>query len=426
MAVRNCDEKYPCTNCTKHAIQCSYVDRGISTPAESPATGSESLASSYVPSLLNIESYPATPAGNLAGLGDAKPKSERRSGLLQFLSDSPVETPTLNEDDWASDLELMHHYCTATCNTLTIREDSRHVWRIVLPMEAYSNKYLMHGLLALSALHRVSLFPTQKAKNIKASAYHQAAGLKEFRELISSPVDPSNWQPVFCFASMVMVHVCASPIRLGEDRWPAPISNMVELFSVVQGLQTLMEPWLRSLRRTRLAPLVNCVWIESEMLITSPATVHQSLLPPDIQTRIAQLHRFIDDYPFPYIQPQSEQDSSASHELPCPAEHRTDYKRSLLFFENSTRQIELAGPHVEVGMVLMWAYSLSKQFRDDLEASHPAALVLLSHWCVLLHTVNDLWFIKGTSVQLLEDIEIKINPGFREWLVWPRRWVFGK
>jgi hypothetical protein len=116
---------------------------------------------------------------------------------------------------------------------------------------------------------------------------------------------------------------------------------------------------------------------------------------------------------------------NASDEVP-PVDYRADYKHSLKFFEHSTRQIELAGPHVEVGMVLMWAYSLSKQFRDDLEAFHPAALVLLSHWCVLLHLVNDSWFIKGTSLQVLKEIEIKINPGLREWLVWPRRWVCGK
>lgn len=98
----------------------------------------------------------------------------------------------------------------------------------------------------------------------------------------------------------------------------------------------------------------------------------------------------------------------------------------MKYFEISARQIELAGPHVEVGMVLMWAYSLSKQFHADLEAFHPAALVLLGHWCVLLRIVDDTWFIKGTSLQLLEDIENKIKPDFKEWLVWPRRWVFGK
>jgi hypothetical protein len=220
-----------------------------------------------VPSPLNVESYPATPAGNSRALGHEQPKAESRSGLLQFLADSPGEIPALDTDDWASDLELMHHYCTVTCNALTIREDARHIWRVVVPVEGYSNKYLMHGILAISALHRAYLFPTQKENNIKASSYHQAAALKEFRELISSPIDPSNWQPVFCFASMITLYICATRIRLGEDRWPAPISNMVELFSAVTGLQTIMEPWLPSLRRTQLAPIVNCVWIEDETLI---------------------------------------------------------------------------------------------------------------------------------------------------------------
>lgn len=221
-----------------------------------PATQPES---SFGPSPLPLQSYPATP-------GSAVAAPESRSDLLHFLADSPNEMPNVDTDDWASDLELMHHYCTVTCTTLTVREDARHVWRVVLPIEGYSNKYLMHGILALSALHRAHLYPAQREKYIKATAYHQAAGLKQFRELIASPIDPSNWQPVFCFSSMIMVYVCASPVRIGE-RWPAPILNMAELFSVVKGMQSIMEPWLHSLRKTQLAPLVNSVYLESEMLI---------------------------------------------------------------------------------------------------------------------------------------------------------------
>jgi hypothetical protein len=239
------------------------MERSASTPIETPATQPDSFSHSHESSPLNLGSCPATPGGS--GVSPKKPES--KSDLLHFLADSPRPTPVMNTDDWASDLELMHHYCTLTCSTLTIREDSRHVWRVVLPMEGYSNKYLMHGILALAALHRAYLYPTQREKYIKSTAYHLAAGLNEFRELIASPIDPSNWQPVFCFSSMIMVYVCASPIRMGEDRWPAPILNMVELFSVVKGMQSIMEPWLHSLRKTSLAPIVNCIWLDDEILI---------------------------------------------------------------------------------------------------------------------------------------------------------------
>lgn len=104
-------------------------------------------------------------------------------------------------------------------------------------------------------------------------------------------------------------------------------------------------------------------------------------------------------------------------------DHRKDYKTAVEFLELSAREIELAGPHLEVGMILLWAYPLSKRFRHDLQTHQPAALVLLAHWCVLLRLVDHYWFVNGAARQLLDDIEDKMHPDFREWLVWPRRWV---
>lgn len=150
--------------------------------------------------------------------------------------------------------------------------------------------------------------------------------------------------------------------------------------------------------------------------------MQQSILPPGAHDHLSLMHRFIEDYPFPQ-KSQSHEDSCTPDGLP---DHREDYKKALKYFENSTRQIDLAGPHVEIGMVMMWAYSLSKQFRDDLETYQPPALVLTAYWCVLLRLVDRCWFINGASEQLLEDIENKIHPEFRNWLVWPKRWVFGK
>jgi hypothetical protein len=148
--------------------------------------------------------------------------------------------------------------------------------------------------------------------------------------------------------------------------------------------------------------------------------MQQSLLPPGAHDQLSLMHRFVDEYSFPQ---ESHENSSTDD---ANADYRQDYKKALKYFENSTRQIELAGPHVEIGMVLMWAYSLSKRFRDDLEAYRPPALVLTAYWCVLLHLVDNSWFINGASKQLLGDIESKIHPAFRDWLVWPKKWVLGK
>ena len=81
-----------------------------------------------------------------------------------LLPSSPQEISIINTDDWGLDLELMHHYCTVTCNTMALREDSRHVWRVVIPTEGYANKYVMHGILAVAAVHRAFLYPEQSQK----------------------------------------------------------------------------------------------------------------------------------------------------------------------------------------------------------------------------------------------------------------------
>ncbi|CAI7660783.1 unnamed protein product [Penicillium manginii] len=305
---------------------------------------------------------------------------------------------------------------------MTEREDARHVWRVVFPMEGYSNRYVMHGVLAIAGLHKAYLYPTQKVKYVKAAAHHLAVGLKEFRELVASPVDPENWQPVFCFASMISVHLSVVPIRLGVDHWPDPIYNMVEIFASIRGFQEIMQSFLKSLRKTQLAPLVNSIFREDEMLIPSPAVVSQSLLPSDIWDQISSLQHFLDEYQFP-----------ETHTINSPApptqDHSgppKDYQIALDFLKISTRQIELAGPHLETGMVYMWAYPLTKRYHDDLKSYQPVALVLLAHYCVLLKLIDKFWYVNDMGRQLLGDIEKNMHPGFREWLVWPRRWVFGK
>ncbi|KAJ5624898.1 hypothetical protein N7510_001207 [Penicillium lagena] len=309
-----------------------------------------------------------------------------KADLLDLLCTSPEGTPS--KEDWALDLELMHHFSTVTCNTIAVRPDARYTWQYVLPTEGYSNEYVMHGLLAMAAMHCSYLYPAQRDRYSKASAYHQAAGLKEFRDLIASPIDASNWQPVFCFASMITVHVYCSGAVYGVAE------------------------------KTKWAPFVFSVWIEDEKLPPNLATLKHSLLPPDTWTQIDRLRQFIQDYPFPHSSSTSHSNQYQDHD------RRNDYKSALSSLESSIRQIELAGPNIEFGMPILWAYRLSKRFRDDLEAYQPVALILLGHWCVLLHLVDHYWFVNGAARQLFEDIEKKIvHTGFQNWLTWPRQWV---
>ncbi|KAJ5553701.1 hypothetical protein N7494_003079 [Penicillium frequentans] len=431
-----CDERHPCTNCVKHGIYCEFVaptepqDSTQATPASTVSPVAQSQPQPQSQALTQPHIYPPLqhPISNV-GAPVNHHTNETQSGqkfdLLGILSESPPDPSLRAPEDWALDLELMHHYCTMTCNTLTVREDARYVWRVIMPIEGYANPYVMNGLLAIAALHRAFLAhtPHQKERYVNAAAYHITTGLKAFRELIALPLDPKNWQPVFCFAGMINVHLMGTPTRLGVSRWPAPISNVLDLFGSVKGLQALMEPFLHSIRKTQLAALVNSIYLIDPELIPSQAQIAQSLLPPNFWMQASQLRAFIHNYPFaPAVQPgQSSGDSETTSD---PTDRRKEYINALDAFERASRCIELAGTKVEWGMVLIFAQTLSKTFHDDVESHEPAALVIMAYYCVLVHLVDDIWFTNGLGWQLMEDIESKISPEYREWLTWPKHWVF--
>ncbi|KAJ5711774.1 hypothetical protein N7488_005930 [Penicillium malachiteum] len=442
-----CDERYPCTNCVKHAIHCEYTapnepQQGSASDYETVSVTPVSTASPVAlpPMQPQIPSQPQghphmDPVSNL-GKTSANPhlhqdggvsEPERKPNLLGILPSDMQGPPIRDEDDWALDLELMHHWCTSTSSTIVAREDVRHVWRVIMPIEGYRSRYVMHGLLALAALHRASLNPNQQEKEryVKASAFHTNSGLTEFRELIAVPLNNRNWQPVFCFASMVNVILLATPVRLGVSKLPSPISNVVEMFANINGLQALMEPFLHFIRKTQLAPMVNSIWLVDPEIIPSPAQVSQSLLPPDIWVQASNLHRFIDSYTFSSMETQPTHGSAANPQSTNDSsDRRSHYKVALESFERACRSMELAGVNIERGMIFLFAHTLSKEFHQELEAHEPAALVILSHYCVLVQLVDDIWYMRGMASQLLDDIEKHIRPEFREWLAWPRQWVY--
>lgn len=246
LTTSQCDEKYPCNNCVKHAIPCSLSQRNV-VRSHDCSQGSQEFPVSTThiasPTLASSDSNP---------------------DLFDLLPGSRSGAPVLPKGDWMRDLELMHHFCTVTCDTLAIRADVQYTWRVVVPIEGYANEFVMHGILAISALHRAYLFPSQRSLYVESSDYHQACGLQIFRSLISSPIAPEDRQSVFCFASMVTVSVCAVAARSPDSHLPCPISNAIELFGVIRGIESIIAPFFGSIRKSRLAPFLSGVWLHED------------------------------------------------------------------------------------------------------------------------------------------------------------------
>jgi hypothetical protein len=156
----------------------------------------------------------------------------RRASLIsnegQISGSSLSSTPTsatspraLNEED---DM-IIHHFTTHTWRTLAPDENTRQMWRVIVPQIAYQHEFLMHALLACTALHMAYLNPDQHLKStIKArSHYDQAMSL--FIASISS-VESDTGDAILIFARLVAIITFALDDRLlatgdKEDELPS-------------------------------------------------------------------------------------------------------------------------------------------------------------------------------------------------------------
>ncbi|KAH8422514.1 Zn(II)2Cys6 transcription factor [Aspergillus melleus] len=287
-----CNEQFPCSNCASHGIACSFVPPGgpaLSHDVSRGPQGSPAGLSPAAPTLSAVSTHrsPSMPTPPESGYSG-------NSALLDLLSDTLHDVPAVPKENWVRDLELMHHFCTVTADTLAIREDMRYTWRVIVPTEGYSNEFVMHGILATAAIHRASLFPSRRSIYLECSDYHQACGLRTFRAILSSPLKRENWQAIFCFASMLVVWVLAMPARSADGRLPSPIANVIELFSVIRGIQAILEPFQHPLKHSSLTAFVHGVWTYNDDKDWSLSSASESLLPSDTMSQLGSLRGLVE------------------------------------------------------------------------------------------------------------------------------------
>ncbi|KAH7168176.1 alkaline-phosphatase-like protein [Fusarium sp. MPI-SDFR-AT-0072] len=169
-----CDEVYPiCFNCKRHQTTCSLSEQTLDSPDQS----SQSPAATHK----------SEEQETAARCGHASPA---KASLAEQIASFP------SLELWRSDIELMHHWNTIAADSLSVRPDICHIWRITIPCEGYRHLFVMHGILALSAIHKSFLLPQDRKRYRALSDYHQVVGSERFRSALQS-IDSENSMALF-------------------------------------------------------------------------------------------------------------------------------------------------------------------------------------------------------------------------------------
>ena len=119
----------------------------------------------------------------------------------------------------------MDHFTAHTWLTLATDENTRQMWRVIVPQLVYQHEYLMHALLACTALHMAYLNPDQHIDLTIKARTHQDHALPLFRAAVPS-VGNETCDAVLIFARLVSITAFALDERLftvgeKEDKLPS-------------------------------------------------------------------------------------------------------------------------------------------------------------------------------------------------------------
>ncbi|KAE8377041.1 C6 transcription factor [Aspergillus bertholletiae] len=371
-----CDESVPCLNCARRGLPCRYAIPNGKRPGAS-SSRPDRAHNSQTELSLSISDHLAQ---RLLG---KEPISSAFDHLL-----ANVALPS----HWsAQDPELMYHYCMLTSKTLSRREEVQNVWQNAVPKISFSHEYLMHGILALSALHIALETPERCSSYLTRSSFHLALGLRTFRTLLHSPT-PDNCCPLFAFSGVMIIYAYASPVA-GDDAL-APLENIVEVFKLCRGILVL-EPFMHYVRE---GPLRLFMWDGLPYYSDSRS------LDEFYREFLHQIHRLRHFFTIENID----------------ATQCSVYNHGLSELESSLARMRSAGLPLECGMAFLWPISVRDELFHYIQQKCPYACLLLAFYCVQLRLFRDFWFLRQLPQMLLESISVCLPARLSGWLEWPR------
>jgi hypothetical protein len=292
------------------------------------------------------------------------------------------QVPDLN----LRDLELMFQWCTSTYSSLSRDESTGKVWQVIVPQEAISQPFLMHGMLALSALHIArQSSETRRSTYMGVAVAHQNQALALLRPVLGS-INASNSNATFALSSIVTAFAFGFPQPSGPTNTLAAVDDLCQVFLLSRGMQHVLNACIEWVSDGVLSPVIKL-------------NDYDSGLPDDAKLAIQRLRELND-----------------SLGINDPLYEKDVY--GIAIDELETTLDRLYGNPKRPNIAIMWAIKAPQRYLDLLRERTPMSLVILAHYSVVLHHLRKHWWFEGWSVRVLGAIWSNMNAEWRSSISW--------
>lgn len=283
-----------------------------------------------------------------------------------------VKTPASeSSENWASDLELMHHFTATTWKTLPRGPEVSEIWQLELPTMAFKHTFLAHQVLSLSANHMALLNPEQhNAYSIKASQ-HQSQAVQGLRKALSG-LDSSLCHAVFAHASLLSINAFAILSQQMSQKKQPNLDDLLHVFLLIRGMNEILTSYENIIQQGPLSKLF-------QMGNYQAAT-------PLLLEIIKDLHAILISL-----------EVGSSMEACC--------KKNITTLIDWIRHARDNASLPELRVIMSWPICLTDEFVHSLREQYRPALKVMLCYCRILESTGVYnWYLRGWGRSVTEDI----------------------
>lgn len=267
---------------------------------------------------------------------------------------------------------------------------------------AFSQKYLLHGILALTAMHRCHGADEALLPNlISLARYHQQHALALYIPLLRR-IDSENCHALFAF-SIVLTLLSFGILKSDNHTPQSLITGFSEVCDSMLGAAAVgmqAEDWLRAgpLGPT-MTPLAQPK-VDLSDVDTSVGNVLEPLLQcAESVCEDARTHLNAEDV----------------------SSRRAAYQTAILSLATSMHWDPRDEPETRIQTVTSWpAMTMHSSYLKLLKERDPLALVILGNYGAALQMTGSLWILEGLGQRLTEAVVAEVDPGWHPLLAWAR------
>lgn len=382
-----CDELKPsCTHCVQHKKNCEYII-DVSTPRSSHSFESSADRATAPDSSSQQEiAAPAVSESTAANL----PHRLRDTAVT---ANDPIGTEDHTGFDARSitDLELLHNFINSTSHTLASLDSLETFWRVDVLDIGFSYHFVLHCVLAVSALH-LRRFKRDRFEHYNAlHERHWTLGLRQATALLPNITDDSR-NALYIFSVMACFNVLGRGPQRGDFLVYGP-DGISEWFVLFRGVKTIITPNMietgplaAMFRISSLKLRKFSEWEESNEL-KAIKTLRHMLKRNDNDAYFEMYKKTIDDLSRCYTMVLDSDDA------------QTTPKYSQAVF--------------------LWLYLLPDEYLVCIQELQPLALAIFAYFIVIFSKVPSTWVLDGWTYHLIEGTYFAMKPVDRSWIRWP-------